>query len=576
MFVSRKTAWISAVGLAFAIGLAGGHYGPVLWMKTSTSIQPTAVQIYAVDDVGKGDVDHFEGVTRTLRRPNASEQMGTWVSLELIVTPDGKVASATPTFGPKQFYADAVALALTWKLVPFRRNGQPVWARVSNAGVGIYAPERRNDYPVPFPALHNSSSVKITLERTACFGECPIYRTEVRGDGTVEYDGEGFVVVAGKHRAKVPIAVVKHLVDEFRKADFFSLLPRYVSQVTDNPTYRIGISFDGYASEVQDYVGEPAGMPSIIRRLEDEVDRALDTKRWTRGNRQTVPSLIAEDWDFKANTCANTSLVAGAARYASVDVVRALLAQGAPVHIQCGERGYGTSRTPALQSAVEHNDEVMVDALLETKAQRYDDDFERALVEAARQGNEELIDRLKFSNLRGPRNFHIENGETLLMAAAESCMPHVVENALFKADVNAADEKGKTALFYAIGSSGAYGKGHDCAATVKTLLDAGAKIDLSSDGETPLMANLSDPKIAKILIAAGADVNARNELGWTALMSSFDAGLTRALLEAGADPWIVDNDGKNALQHAKEAGGSQAESARVLEAWMKDHFRPKK
>lgn len=33
----------------------------------------------------------------------------------------------------------------------------------------------------------------IQLERTMCFGECPVYKVEILSDGTVNYNGEMFV-----------------------------------------------------------------------------------------------------------------------------------------------------------------------------------------------------------------------------------------------------------------------------------------------------------------------------------------------------------------------------------------------
>ena len=48
--------------------------------------------------------------------------------------------------------------------------------------------------PAPTP---DYASLVITLERTACFGTCPIYKLTVYGDGRVEYEGERFVTVTG-------------------------------------------------------------------------------------------------------------------------------------------------------------------------------------------------------------------------------------------------------------------------------------------------------------------------------------------------------------------------------------------
>ena len=45
------------------------------------------------------------------------------------------------------------------------------------------------------PALE--SPVLASLERTACFGFCPVYTVTVHADGSVDYHGERFVVTQG-------------------------------------------------------------------------------------------------------------------------------------------------------------------------------------------------------------------------------------------------------------------------------------------------------------------------------------------------------------------------------------------
>lgn len=40
------------------------------------------------------------------------------------------------------------------------------------------------------------NSVRITLTRPGCFGECPVYRIEIEGNGVVRYSGQRFVRVA--------------------------------------------------------------------------------------------------------------------------------------------------------------------------------------------------------------------------------------------------------------------------------------------------------------------------------------------------------------------------------------------
>jgi len=53
-------------------------------------------------------------------------------------------------------------------------------------------------------ANRDLETVKITLERTECYGFCPIYTLTIQGDGTVVYDGKDFVKTKGRVEITIP------------------------------------------------------------------------------------------------------------------------------------------------------------------------------------------------------------------------------------------------------------------------------------------------------------------------------------------------------------------------------------
>ena len=50
----------------------------------------------------------------------------------------------------------------------------------------------------------------IQLERTMCFGECPVYKVEILSDGTVHYDGDMFVEKTGKHSWQIDASTIEN------------------------------------------------------------------------------------------------------------------------------------------------------------------------------------------------------------------------------------------------------------------------------------------------------------------------------------------------------------------------------
>ncbi|VVC42744.1 Ankyrin repeat-containing domain,Ankyrin repeat [Cinara cedri] len=120
------------------------------------------------------------------------------------------------------------------------------------------------------------------------------------------------------------------------------------------------------------------------------------------------------------------------------------------------------------------------------------------------------------------------------------------------ADANAADNQGKTALYWA-----AY-KGRK--EVVKDLLAAGADANAADDqGKTALYWAAQDghKEVVKDLLAAGADANAADNQGKTALYWAAYKGykeVVKDLLAAGADANAADNQGVTALHKAAQDG----------------------
>lgn len=139
----------------------------------------------------------------------------------------------------------------------------------------------RPDTPVPFPQIRDWKSLKITLERGPCFGVCPAYKVEIDGDGNVVFEGGKFVAVTSG-RDKIGVQAVRDLVAQFKKTQFFWLFDSYRGAVTDLPTTRVTIGFDGHTKQVTDYAGTMVGMPAEVTDLEGKIDAAAGTARWIK------------------------------------------------------------------------------------------------------------------------------------------------------------------------------------------------------------------------------------------------------------------------------------------------------
>ncbi len=396
---------------------------------------------------------------------------------------------------------------------------------------------------IPFPAIADWSTLKLTLQRTMCFGTCPAYSVEIGADGTVRYEGTNFVAVVGKHQAHIPADRVRALYDAFVKADFFWTFDEYRARITDLPTYQVSISFDGRTKSVFDYAGQAVGMPKEISELENAIDAAAGTKKWVQGDENTFASLEAEHWDFRATDDEHLALIDSAAKRGDVVLVRRLLTAGVSARNKFGCK---------------------------------------ALEAAATAGNADIVDALLAAG--APIHWQAPPGEDyhtcdVLAGAAASGSPTIMRAVLAaRPDINRQDGNGTTALMQATGGTRNKSRqGQEFAAVVRMLIGAGADVNLRDhDGASAISMVRENGDIVRILLAAGAkDVDKPDSHGQTPVMRSYDPEVTQALLDGGADPWRVNGHGENAFQAVSRSFGSDNAAAAVLARWMSTHPKPR-
>lgn len=152
-------------------------------------------------------------------------------------------------------------------------------ARLSDAGTRDGTAGDGEATPAHEP--HPKTDIEIDLERTACFGSCPIYTLELYGDGTVVFKGKSFVE-RGLHVVHVPPSRVRDLARGLERAGFFTLSwNRHCGKgrATDLPSAISTLRIDGHKRTIDHYRGDQCA-PVVLDRWEQRIDKVGGTSRW--------------------------------------------------------------------------------------------------------------------------------------------------------------------------------------------------------------------------------------------------------------------------------------------------------
>lgn len=130
----------------------------------------------------------------------------------------------------------------------------------------------------PAPPVAKQAEPVLVFQRTPCFGRCPVYTATIFADGRVDYDGQRFVDLLGKHTLSLPVAKVDELLAEAKRIKFNKLQERYAGNTSDLPANIITVHPAGqplkavYAEE-----NVPTELQEYIKLLQRTIDPLTST-----------------------------------------------------------------------------------------------------------------------------------------------------------------------------------------------------------------------------------------------------------------------------------------------------------
>lgn len=122
-------------------------------------------------------------------------------------------------------------------------------------------------------------SLEVRLQRTACFGRCPIYTLSFYKDGTVIYKGEKWVEKEGLYKGRVSESNLNNIIRKAKEIGFYEMDNQYDSEyVTDLPSTITTLKGEsGFKVVANRYEG-----PELLYELEKLIDEVADSIEWEK------------------------------------------------------------------------------------------------------------------------------------------------------------------------------------------------------------------------------------------------------------------------------------------------------
>ena len=124
--------------------------------------------------------------------------------------------------------------------------------------------------------------IVLKLERTGCYGNCPVYTALLRSDGTAQFVGSNNVSKLGSYVSVASINEIKDIKAKLQQIDFFSFAEHYPLNknylIPDLPYTYITVSDGARIKRIADNYDSPEN----LQWFEKELDEFFNQLNWTK------------------------------------------------------------------------------------------------------------------------------------------------------------------------------------------------------------------------------------------------------------------------------------------------------
>jgi len=136
----------------------------------------------------------------------------------------------------------------------------------------------------------------VKLERTACYGKCPIYTVVVKKNGEVKYEGRKYVSVKGIQTATLSKESIASIEAKLMKTKFLKMRSNldsgswgcFISR-TDHSYIIIEGSVKNKRKAVSTYLGCDSEQVETVFELANYIDKITETSEWVESNTTHKP-----------------------------------------------------------------------------------------------------------------------------------------------------------------------------------------------------------------------------------------------------------------------------------------------
>ncbi|MBU1099376.1 MAG: hypothetical protein KKA84_03145 [Bacteroidetes bacterium] len=121
--------------------------------------------------------------------------------------------------------------------------------------------------------LFSETNPVIKMTKTNCFGRCPVYDLEIKGNGDVVLTGRENIDKIGEYKLRIDKSEIVRLLSKIDEVDFWGMKDEYDGRVTDLPSTYISVNYNGKSKKIKSRYNSPKELDELEGILSAYLER---------------------------------------------------------------------------------------------------------------------------------------------------------------------------------------------------------------------------------------------------------------------------------------------------------------